>query len=214
MTEQPLTADTFQQALTGLIQRDPDLEGIVIAAGEPPFSVREPGFATLIQIILEQQVSLASGKAVFKRLQERINPLTPERFLSFDDHQLKGVGFSRQKLAYCRNVSRAIVQGDLPIERLREMDPEDIFHSLTAIKGIGPWTAETYMLLALALPDVIPAGDMALATAIMEIKSLPRLPSAKEIYLLSEPWKPWRSVATRLLWHYYLTTRNSTITNM
>lgn len=203
----PLTRDSFYQALQQLALCDKDLAGAIAAVGDPPFWVREPGFATLVQIILEQQVSLASAKAVFNRLAERVNPLTPENFLKMSDLQLAGIGFSKQKLAYCRHLAGAIENRSLNLTAVAGMEQKEALDALTGIKGIGPWTAEIYLLLALRHPDIMPASDLALLSAVKAIKGLPVLPTSRELLIIAEAWKPWRSVAARLLWHFYLTVR-------
>ena len=165
---------------------------------------REPGFAGLIYIILEQQVSLASARAAYDRLQKAITTLTPKRFLELDDAALKAIGFSRQKTAYGRNLAGATVDGHLDLDGLDMQDDMTARSALTRIKGIGPWTANIYLLTALRRPDIWPKEDLALAVAAQEIKRLPARPSPRELDVLGADWKPWRSVAARLLWHYYL----------
>jgi len=165
---------------------------------------RKPGFSTLLRIILEQQVSLASGKATYDRLVETASPLTPARFIELDDATLKIIGFSRQKTAYGRNLARLIVDGRLNLAGLGKMDDSDVRSRLVEVKGIGPWTANVYLLTALRRPDIWPCEDLALAVAVQHVKGLRARPTSKELERLSQPWKPWRSVAARLFWHHYL----------
>jgi DNA-3-methyladenine glycosylase II len=165
---------------------------------------REPGFATLLYIILGQQVSLASADAAYDRLSEEVSPLTPDRFLKLSDATLKIIGFSRQKTAYGRNLARAIVRGNLSLHQLSMVKDSVVRSELTKIKGIGPWTADIYLLMALRRRDVWPTGDLALASAVQRIKRLRSRPTPEELETLSANWKPWRAVAARLLWHYYL----------
>jgi DNA-3-methyladenine glycosylase II len=187
-----------------LVEVDPDLAKVVSQFGSPPLWSREPGFPTLVHIILEQQVSLASAKAAFTRLQEAAGQLTPEKFLEFDDDQLKSIGFSRQKSGYCRELSRAILRGDLDLEGLEELDDQAVRLKLMEVKGIGRWTADIYLLMAMLRPDVWPSGDLAIASAMQEVKGLPRRPTPDELEVIASPWKPWRAEAARILWHYYL----------
>ena len=168
---------------------------------------RKAGFPTLIHIILEQQVSLASARAAFDRLQASVSPLTPRRFLKLDDAALKAIGFSRQKMHYARGLALSIVAGRLKIGALGAMEGAAVKAELIKIKGIGSWTADIYLLMALRRPDVWPKGDLALAVAVQGVKRLRSLPTEDELAALSESWKPWRAVAARILWHYYLSQR-------
>jgi DNA-3-methyladenine glycosylase II len=165
---------------------------------------REPGFPTLIHIILEQQVSLASAKAAHDRLLAAASPLTPQRFLELDDARLKLIGFSRQKTAYGRHLAQSIVSGRLSLESLGALDDDAVKSELMKVKGIGSWTADIYLLMALGRRDAYPSGDLALAVAAREAKRLDARPTAQELEAVGEPWRPWRAVAARLLWHYYL----------
>jgi DNA-3-methyladenine glycosylase II len=204
MRPQPLTEATLARGLYELAARDPDLARILTDLGPPPMWAREPGFPTLIHIILEQQVSLASARAAFYRLLVVASPLTPHSFLGLDNDQLKAIGFSRQKTDYGRHLSRAILEGRINLQALEEMDDDAVREALTRLKGIGPWTADIYLLMALRRPDVWPSGDLALAAAAQEVKDLPRRPNPEELEALAQPWRPWRAVAARLLWHHYL----------
>ena len=200
LTSRPL----FLNAVGFLTDRDPDLAEIVRKFGPPTIRSKEEGFHTLIHIILEQQVSLSSAKAAYDRLIAAGSPLTPERFLGFDDAELKTFGFSRQKTAYCRNLAHAVLQGGLDLAALKTMDDDSVRSELTKIKGIGAWTADIYLLTVLLRPDIWPRGDLALAVAIQSIKGLTDRPGIKEMDAFSADWMPWRAVAARLLWHYYL----------
>lgn len=169
--------------------------------------VREPGFATLLYIILEQQVSLASAKATYDKLIAEVKRLTPGRFLKLTTRQLKRVGFSRQKMLYARILAKEMVTRRLKLHALHAMEDEDVRVRLTALKGIGPWTAENYLLMALRRSDVWPANDLALQIAVQQVKGLRKRPTAEKLDKMSEAWRPWRSVATRIFWHHYLSTR-------
>ena len=198
------TQDRHAPGLRFLSERDPDLNRILQDLGPPPIWARDPGFATLMHLILQQQVSLASAQAAYDRLLAVASPLTPARFLELDDAQLKAAGFSRQKLAYGRNLAQAVVEGRLSLSALGTMDDAAVRSALVQIKGIGPWTADIYLLRALRRPDIWPIGDLALAIAAQRIKRLPARPTPDELEAIGAGWRPWRSVAARLLWHYYL----------
>ncbi len=202
-----LNEETFVHGLHFLCDCDPDLAQILAKLGQPPMWAREPGFPTLIHIILEQQVSLASAKATYDRLLETVSSLTPALFLELDDATLKTIGFSRQKTAYGRNLARAIVSGCLNLATLGTMDDTAVRSKLIKVKGIGPWTANIYLLMALCRPDIWPREDLALAVAAQGVKRLESRPTPDELDVLSTSWKPWRAVAARLLWHYYLSKR-------
>ena len=202
-----LSRETLTQGVSFLVDIDPDLARIVSELGPPPMWAREPGFPTLVHTILEQQVSLASAKAAFTRLLKIAPNITPERFLEFDNDELKEIGFSRQKTVYCRDLAREIIHGGLDITELTAMDDSSARSELMKIKGIGPWTADIYLLMALLRPDTWPSGDLALASAVQEIKGLPSRPGPDELDLIAMPWQPWRAVAARGLWQYYLSQR-------
>ena len=201
-----LTVDDLHKATRALARRDPDLARVVRAHGPPPLWQRRPGFATLVHIILEQQVSLASARAAFDRARLLARPFTPANFLVLDDRDLRVAGFSRQKTEYCRNLARAILDKELQLGRLATLDDDEVRRRLTSIKGIGNWTADIYLLMVLGRPDVWPLGDIALAQAAREIKRLEVRPSGNELHAIGESWRPWRAVAARVLWHHYLST--------
>ena len=200
----PLTAASFSRGIFHLSKTDPDLARVVSELGKPPFWAREPGFPTLVLIILEQQVSLASARAAFNRLQNAAKPLSPKRFLDFDDRELKKIGFSRQKSLYCRELAGAIIRGNLDLAELHELEDSTARSRLMEMKGIGTWTADIYLMMAMLRPDVWPSGDLALATAVQKVKKLPSRPAPQELDEMARPWRPWRAVAARILWHHYL----------
>jgi DNA-3-methyladenine glycosylase II len=206
----PLTDETLALAVRELAARDPDLRGIVERYGPPPMWGRPAGFPTLVHIVLEQQVSLASAQAAFDRLSAAAEPLTPARFGQLDDAQLLAIGFSRQKARYVRNLARAITSGELDLDGLAGRDDKEVHRALVALTGIGPWTAAIYLLMALRRPDIWPANDMALVVAVAAVRGLERRPDLLEMEALAEPWRPWRSVAARLFWHDYLSRRGRT----
>lgn len=201
-----LSTTRLQDGLAFLSSLDPDLAEVVTEYGPPPLWAREPGFPTLLHIILEQQVSLASAKAAFNKLVEASGGLTPARFLEFSDTELKLIGFSRQKTKYGRELAKAINSGEFDLQNLEQLNDRDARQELIKIKGIGPWTADIYLLMALLRPDVWPIGDLALAKALQNLKNLPEIPTAEQQLSISNPWKPWRAVAARIVWHFYLST--------
>jgi DNA-3-methyladenine glycosylase II len=200
----PLSDATLSHALADLISRTPRLARIVADYGPPPLWAREPGFPALVHIILEQQVSLASAQAAFDRLLTIASPLTPERFLELDDVTLKAAGFSRQKTRYGRELAAAVLSGRLALDGLHELDDREVAAALTSVVGIGRWTADIYLLMALRRPDAWPAGDLALAIAVRHAFGLAATPGAAELAAIGEAWRPWRAVAARVLWHFYL----------
>ncbi len=177
----PLTPETLMRGLRILSERDPDLNRILEDLGSPPMWAREPGFPTLVHIILQQQVSLASAQAAYDRLLTAASPLTPARFLELDDDRLKSIGFSRHKTAYGRSLAHALGDGRLDLGALETMDDMAARSALTQLKGIGPWTADTYLLMALRRPDIWPSGDLALAIAVQRIKGLAARPTPNEL---------------------------------
>jgi DNA-3-methyladenine glycosylase II len=199
-----LTEASLSRGLSHLASVDADLKRILEEHGRPPIWEREQGFATLVLIMLEQQVSLASARAAYDRLLIHASPLTPESFLALDDATLKRAGFSRQKITYAWHLAQLILEGELNLSALARMGDDEARAQLLRVKGIGPWTAEIYLLRALLRPDAWPAGDLALAIAAQQVKRLPARPTPNELDELSLAWKPWRAVAARLLWHYYL----------
>ena len=199
-----LDQQTLEKGVSFLIGVDADLAKVIHDFGNPPLWPREPGFPTLVHIILEQQVSLASANAAFKKLNDSVGHLTPEKFLEFTDDELRKFGFSRQKTRYCRFLSEAITNGDFDFEELHQMDDSSVRNKLIELKGIGPWTANIYLLMALLRPDIWPPGDLALAKALQAVKNLPTTPDAETQEKIAAQWMPWRAVGARILWHYYL----------
>jgi DNA-3-methyladenine glycosylase II len=209
-----LNEEVFAQAMRDLAQRDADLAAVLEKYGPPPLWVRDPGFPTLVYIILEQQVSLASARAAYQRLQQAVTPLTPGRFLKLSDGELKRIGFSRQKTHYTRLLADAIRRRQLDLQDLHDLHDDQAREKLIALKGIGPWTADIYLLSALRRPDIWPVGDLALATAVQEVKRLRKRPSPERLEKMSAPWRPFRAVAARLFWHAYLCKRGQKSTEV
>ena len=200
----PLTEATLREGIAVLAGRDADLASVVERHGRPPMWDREPGFATLLKTILEQQVSVASAAATYDRLLEVVGVLTPDSFLAQDDAMLRRVGFSRQKTRYGRILAEALRNGSLDLQAVERLDDDAARDVLTTLSGIGLWTADTYLLMALLRPDVWPAGDVALQAAVQDVKGLPARPTHDEMVDLAEAWRPWRAVAARILWFHYL----------
>ena len=200
----PLTQKSLALAARELAARDKTLAGIFATYGDPPLWRRATGFQTLVHIILEQQVSLKSAKSMLVRLEGAIQPFTPFRFIELGDSHLRGLGVTRQKSAYLLHLSNSIVNGDLSFTRLARMSDDEARLQLTQVKGIGLWSADVYLLMAMRRADIWPAGDLALAVAMQDLKGLARRPGPAELERLAEPWRPHRAVAARMLWQYYL----------
>ncbi len=201
-----LTDQSLATAAKILARRDPHLGSIYKTLGVPPMWGRRPGFETLLRIVLEQQVSLISARAVFGRLKSNVDPFTAASFILRDEEYLRSLGLTRQKAHYCIQVAHAFTNGDL--QGVGRLSDEDAHATLLRIKGVGPWTANIYLLMALKRPDVWPDGDIALATAAGKLRKLKTRPSFIELGKLAETWRPYRSVAARMLWQYYLAERS------
>jgi len=205
----PLTEKTLAVAARELAARDEMLAGIHSTYGDPPLWRRATGFTTLVHIILEQQVSLKSAKAMLVRLQGVIEPFTPERFVELGYDYLRSLGVTRQKSSYLIDLSTSIVNGQLSFTKLARMSDDEARLMLTRIKGIGLWSADVYLLMAMRRADIWPAGDLALAVAMKELKGLATRPGPIELEQLAEQWRPVRAVAARMLWQYYLGRRST-----
>lgn len=202
-----LTEADLPRAVAIVAARDPGLAGIAARFGTPPLWAREPGFPTLVHLVLEQQVSLASAQAAFDRLVAATGTLTPDALLRLDDARMLDIGFSRQKARYARALAIAVREGRLDLDALADADDDEVDRRLTALPGIGPWTATIYRLMVLLRPDAWPVHDIALAQAIAEVRGLAQRPDAAGMLAIAEDWRPWRAVAARLLWHHYLSVR-------
>ena len=200
----PLTQKTLALAARDLAARDKMLAGILADHGDPPLWRRATGFPTLVHIILEQQVSLKSAKSMLIRIEAAIQPFTPSRFLELGDGYLRSLGVTRQKSAYLLDLSSAIVNGALSFPKLARMSDDEARLALTRVKGIGLWSADVYLLMAMRRADIWPAGDLALAVAMQELMGLATRPRPVELERLAEQWRPHRAVAARMLWQYYL----------
>lgn len=200
----PLTQKTLALAARDLAARDKMLAGILADHGDPPLWRRATGFPTLVHIILEQQVSLKSAKSMLIRIEAAIQPFTPSRFLELGDGYLRSLGVTRQKSAYLLDLSSAIVNGALSFPKLARMSDDEARLALTRVKGIGLWSADVYLLMAMRRADIWPAGDLALAVAMQDLMGLATRPGPVELDRLAEQWRPHRAVAARMLWQYYL----------
>lgn len=198
-----LTTRTLKIASRDLASRCEHLAVVFEKYGPPPLWDRRPGFPTLLRIILEQQVSLASAKACYDKLCSRVGEVTPEALLKSTDAALKKDGFSRQKTSYARHLAEAILEQRVDLDSLASLPDAEVKAELCKLKGVGEWTSDIYLLMALLRPDVMPRGDVALHTAWHKVSGEPR-PSADEFLTIAERWRPYRSVAARMLWHFYL----------
>jgi DNA-3-methyladenine glycosylase II len=204
----PLTIRTLRRTARELGETDPRLGASVERYGPPPLWSREPSYATLVHLILEQQVSLASAQAAFDRLRAALGGrVEPASLLRLTDEELRAVRFSRQKAGYARTLASAMLDG-FDLAGLDAMPDDEVRTVLIAMPGIGPWTADIYLTMCLLRPDVWPHGDLALATSARDLLELEDRPTFAELGAISERWHPYRAVAARILWHDYLRRRN------
>jgi DNA-3-methyladenine glycosylase II len=204
----------LQQAVSELVALDADLAGIVERHGPPPLWAREPGFDTLVRIILEQQVSLASAEAARLRLVAAIAgpasvgatsaPLEPAPIILAGETALRDAGLTRQKSRYIVALASDVLSGRFDLDAVADLNDDAARSALLGLVGVGGWTADIYLLMALGRPDIWPLGDIALAGAMRRAKNLDRLPDNEVQLAIAEEWRPWRAVAARVLWHAYL----------
>ncbi len=190
-------------ALRALARQDADLARAFAEVGPPPPRGRPAGFASLLDIILAQQVSTASHRAIAQRLEAAIGVCTPAAILDLGETHFKAIGFSRQKVIYARGLAEAAHGGSLDLDAMAALGDDAVVAELVKLKGVGRWTAEIYLMFCLGRPDVMPAGDLALREAAGIVKRKRKRPDETQLRRLSQAWRPWRSVAARLLWHYY-----------
>jgi DNA-3-methyladenine glycosylase II len=183
---------------------DPDLQKIINIYGYPPFWSRPNSFETLVHIILEQQVSLASALSALNKLKERLRELTPAQLLLLTDEEMRACYVSRQKTVYLRYLAEAILSGQINLTELEELPDDVIRAKLIALKGIGNWTADVYLMFVLQHSDVFPIGDLAAVNALKRVKNLPGTVTKDDMINISLSWQPHRTIATMLLWHFYL----------
>ncbi len=202
-----LTRQTLWYATSELASRDRLLAGIRAELGTPPMWGRRPGFATLVRIILEQQVSLAAARTMYRRLDAHLGGMSAEHVAASSVASLREFGLTRQKAGYCHGLAQRLLDGSLDLTAVARADDQVGRKMLLAVPGLGPWSVDVYRLMALRRPDVWPTGDLALAVALRDLKRLKRLPRADEQLQLARHWAPWRSVAARMLWAHYLAAR-------
>ena len=198
------TSATYHSLCDELALIDPDFAYVIQTYGYPPLWSRPNTFETLVHIILEQQVSLASALSALNKLRERIQEITPARVLLLTDAELRECYLSRQKTAYVKYLAEAIISGQIHLAEFEEMKDEEIRVKLCALKGIGNWTVDVYLMFVLQHADILPLGDLAVVNAIKRLKNLPEGINKDELMLIGEKWKPYRTLASMLLWHYYL----------
>jgi len=201
---QPIKSrQAMETGLAALARRDAALRELWQRAGTPRLRRRRSGFAGLLRVIVGQQLSVAAASTIWGRLLAAVDPVTPEAFLDLPPERLRALGFSRQKLAFGQELARAVADGRLSFASLARLGDAEAIAALSAIKGVGRWTAECYLLFVHGRPDIWPAQDLALATAYQRLMRLPQRPRPPELDVVAEAWQPWRSVAARLLWHGY-----------
>ena len=198
---------TFKNICDHLGKKDADLQLILNNYNYPPLWRRSASFETLVHIILEQQVSLASALAALNKIKEKITHITPVSLLALGDEELKACYFSRQKITYTKHLAQSLINNEINIGELNKMDNDAVRSTLTKIKGIGNWTVDVYLMMVLQRPDVFPLGDIALMTSIKEIKRLSKDISKEAIAKIASGWKPYQTIAAFILWHSYLCKR-------
>lgn len=204
MSAPPLDAERLRAALDALAAADPDLAQALTRLGYPPPRTREPGFATLVHIILAQQVSTASAAAVWARLQAALpGEVAPQGLVALGEPGLRACGFSGRKAQYALGLAEAALSGRLDIAALATLPEEEAIAQLTALRGFGRWSAEIYLLFALGRADAFPADDLAVQIAFQRLKRLPERPTGKAVRVLAEPWRPFRGAGAVFLWHLY-----------
>src|SRR5579872_5306920 len=196
--------EALNAAIDRLLLLDPEIAGTLVAiGGRPLLRRRDPGFAGLVWIIVSQQVSTASANAIFKRVEANLAPLSAAGVLAADDEALRACGLSWPKMRALRALAGAVEDRTLDLDRLAPLAAEEAHRALVAVKGIGPWTADIFLLFCLGHPDAFPAGDLALQEAAKVVLGLERRPDARRLEAIAERWRPLRGVAARMLWAYY-----------
>lgn len=203
MWNKPKPDEALRPAIEALAALDPDMARAYEICGLPHVRAHQKGFPGLMRIVTAQQVSAGAARAIVARLQETVAPLEPERFLQIDDDTLRAVGLSRAKIAYGRALAADLLEGRLDLRKLSRLDDAAAIAHLCQAKGIGRWSAEIYLLFALRRPDVFPVGDLAIREAIKRLKRLRAHPSEKRAEKIARIWRPHRSAAARMLWHFY-----------
>ncbi|TCN17583.1 DNA-3-methyladenine glycosylase family protein [Sinorhizobium americanum] len=197
------TSDDIEAGLAGLVMLDARLEHVLDKAGPVPLRRTDPGYRGLANIIVSQMVSKASAAAIWNRMEASLGEISADAVLSLDDDACRQFGLSRAKADTLRRVAAATVSGEIDLDGICDSEAAAAIHELTAIKGVGRWTAEVYLLFCAGHPDVFPSGDVALQNAVGHALGFELRPTASEIDSLAASWSPWRSVAARLFWAYY-----------
>jgi DNA-3-methyladenine glycosylase II len=197
------TAHDIAEAVAALALLEPRFAAIAASTGLPPVRRTSGGLAALLRIVIDQQISLAAGAAIWKRLEDRLAPFEAVRLLAASEEALRACGLSAGKVRTVRAVAAAAAAGSLDFGRLESLPDEEASAMLVAVHGIGPWTADIYLLSCLGRADVWPVGDLALRVAAAAAFGLPERPTAAQLLDMGEPWRPWRAVAARLLWAHY-----------
>lgn len=187
-----------------LAANDADLAAIIHSHSYPPMWTRPNSFETLVHIILEQQVSLASALSALNKLREYVTELTPANILPLTDDEMRACYVSRQKAGYIRYLAQQLYSSELELDKLEHMTDDDVRAKLITLKGIGHWTIDVYLMFVLRRADIFPIGDLAAVNALKRVKNLPGDTTKEEMITLAEQWKPYRTIATMLLWHDYL----------
>jgi DNA-3-methyladenine glycosylase II len=201
------TKQNFRRLCLKLARQDSQLGQIIKEHGHPPMWTRAASFQSLILFILEQQVSLASAYAAFRKLKEKIGFVTPAKILAMSDAELRGCYFSRQKIVYARELATAVKKRKLVLKNLTHKHEDEVRHELKKIKGIGDWTVDVYLMHSLQRTDLFPLGDIALVNSLKEVKQLPKDTSKEKMLKVAEPWRPYRTIASMILWHSYIKKR-------
>jgi len=199
--------EVLKRGLDEVMRADPVLKDLVARGAVPKLRRRPPGFEGLAWIVIGQQLSTASAAAIWERLKGLLDSHLPEAFLALSDEDLRGVGLSAGKIRTLRTAASAILDGQLPLDGLHQFTADDAHRMLTAVKGIGPWTADVYLLFCLGHPDAFPSGDLAVQEAARLAYGLELRPDPKRLAALAERWRPWRGVAAKVLWAHYRNVR-------
>jgi len=199
----------FHSICDKLSSKDRELKSIIKSFGYPPMWTRPNTFETLVHIILEQQVSLASALAALNKLREKLTKITPGGLLALTDEELKACYFSRQKTIYARSLAAAIQSKQLNLKSLEKLPDEDVRARLVALKGIGNWTVDVYLMFVLRRADIFPIGDLAAVNALKQVKKLSKDTAKEGLLDITGGWQPYRTVATMILWHHYLSIRKA-----
>lgn len=201
------SSENFHKICDTLASNDKDLTSVIETYGYPPMWTRPNTFESLVHIILEQQVSLASALATLNKLRDRIKTITPEGVLALSDEALRECYFSRQKTVYVRYLAEAILNGSIDLLSIAKLSNDEVRATLNQLKGVGNWTIDVYLMFVLQRVDVFPIGDLAAVNALKQLKKLPTDTTREALLEIALNWQPYRTIATMLLWHFYLSRR-------